>query len=96
MHGALAIEFERDHDDSRLARLLDHAIDGGFGSGVDEQHVDLLEDQFADLAVLLRNRAVAVHHDVIRDLPLALGLLGRRLERLDHLVAPGVSVIGVR
>ena len=55
-----------------LAGLLDDAVDGGFRGGVDQQDVDFLEDQFADLAVLLRDRPVAVHHDVVCDLAVAL------------------------
>ena len=59
------------------------------------EHVDLLEDQFSDLAVLLRNGTIAIHDDVIGDLSCVLGLLCGSFERFHHLVAPGVAIIGV-
>ena len=55
-----------------------------------------LEDQFADLAVLLRHRPVAVHDDVVCNFAIALGLLRSRFEGLHHLMAPSVAVVGVR
>src|SRR6185312_16269738 len=86
---------ERDDDDAGLAGFFDDAIDGGFGSGVDEQHIDLLEDQLGDLAILLGNGTVAIGGDEAGDLAVGLGLLGGGLEGVDHLVAPGVAIIGV-
>ena len=87
---------EGDHDDPGLARLFDHAVDRGLGSGVDQQDIDLLENQFSDLTVLLSNGAVAIHDDVIGDLALAFRLLGGGLEGFDHLMAPSVAVVSVR
>ena len=86
---------EGDDDDACLAGLLDDAVDRGLRGGVDGEDIDLLQDQFGDLAVLLRDRAVAVHHYVVGDLSGGLRFLCRSLESLHHLVAPGVAVIGV-
>ena len=45
---------------------------------------------------MLGDRLVAVQNDIVRDLARRLRLFGRRFESVDHLVPPGIAVIGIR
>ena len=67
---------EGDHLDAGPAGLLDDAVLGGLGRGIDGDGIDAFQDKFGELAVLLADAAVAIQNNIVADLALGLRLLG--------------------
>src|SRR3954451_14593748 len=84
---------DRDDGDALVERLLDRRVDGVRADGVDDDRVDALGDEVADVLELAGSVGVPMRHGELADLARGGSL---RLDRADHLLAPAVALNGVR
>src|SRR5699024_6781466 len=80
---------------TRFAGFFDHSVVARLRGSIYDDGINAFEDQAGQLAVLFRDAAIAVEDYVIGDTPFLLGSLCCRFESFNHLLTPGVAIVGI-